>query len=293
MQNTHADMIQVLHDYMSDPETAWRIGEHAVFKRSPEEDAEVTLDHAGGLIVGDAGAVRIIASALTRLVPAEGLSDELWIQAGLLCLSSDDAAMGARSKLTELGNDMLAAQPIGRLGILFDLGLAAGEADICVRTDDDELCALLRARVGTSIAADLSELYDAFDAAGADFVVNSRLGRIESFGRRLSFEPLHGITPPEGYVAPMAFVPPRPIDGTPFDEATYGAFRVLYGIFADPALVQLKQSVSDALRDGAGPENVEIETPAERTAVAGLLRQLTARNGPSEALDRWRAALDL
>ncbi|MDD9928136.1 MAG: hypothetical protein OXR03_20100 [Rhodospirillaceae bacterium] len=43
MQNTHADIIQVIHDYMSDSGTAWRIGEQAVFVRDADEEVEISL----------------------------------------------------------------------------------------------------------------------------------------------------------------------------------------------------------------------------------------------------------
>jgi hypothetical protein len=78
----------------------------------------------------------------------------------------------------------------------------------------------------------------------------------------------------------------------PFDEATYGAFRILYGIFADPALVKLKQDVADALRTGDAPDVLTVEGPDERQAVAILLRQLARRGGLTENLSRWRETFE-
>lgn len=291
MQNTHANIIQVIHDYIADPETDWRIGEHAQFSRDAEEEVEISLDYTGGTILSETGMVRITVSAMTRLVPAEGLAGDLWVQAGLLCLREVDAAMSNRSVLTELGNDLLAARPIDTLATLFDLGRGYPHVDVCVRTADKALGASLRERVGSTVD-DGDPLFDAFTDAEADFVVTSRLGRIESFGRnRTPGRPLE-LAPPAGYLNCLTFAPPRPDSGGEFDEATYGAFRVLHGIFAEPALARLKSVVSDALRAGAGPETVEIDGEEARLAVAVLLRQLAQRDGTSENLSRWRSAID-
>ncbi len=291
MQNTHADLVQVIHDYMSDPETDWRIGEQAVFSRGAEEEVDISLDHAGGSILAQSGAVRVAVMANTRLVPAEGLSGDLWVQAGLLCLRDGDAGMARRTVLTELGSDMLAARSVDRLGTLFDLGRGGAQTDLCVRSADAELCALLRAREGSVMESD-DGVFDAIESAGADFVATSRLGRIETFGRQGSPDTALELAAPSGYANCLSFAPPRPDHAGPFDEATYGAFRVLYGIFADPALVKLKQSVGDALRNGGAPDSLNIGVPDERLAVAVMLRQLARRDGPSEILSRWLDAFE-
>ncbi len=132
VENTQANIIQVIHDYMSDAETAWHIGEHATFSRDKDDEKfKISLDHAGGLILSDTGAVRIAVTAMSRLVPAEGLTEELWVQAGLLFFRAGDAGMAKRPGITELGNDVIANQPIGRLAIMFDLGVGIPHGDIC------------------------------------------------------------------------------------------------------------------------------------------------------------------
>jgi len=292
VENRHSDIIQVIHDYMSDPETAWRIGNVAEFVRDADEDVEIALDYSGGSIVGAHGAVRIAAVAGARLVPAEGLTARSWDQAGLLCLPEGDAPMSRRKMLTELGNDLMAGRPVDRLGTLFDLGLGDDSVDLCVRTANPELCAALRAKIGETLAED-----DAFlrrlDDAGVDYVASSRLGRIETFGRRLvRLVPL-AASPPAGQTACMAFVPPQQAADGEFDEATYGAFRVLYGIFGDPSLVRLKESVAEAVRGGAEPGSIAAEGPEAKTAVAVTLRQIERRDGASDLLARWRASFDL
>jgi hypothetical protein len=289
--NTHGDVVQVIHDYMSDPGTAWLIGERATFSRTPDEDAEVTLDHAGGAIVAQDGAVRITAIARTRLAPMEGLTARSWSQAALLCQHDLDASMAQRGVLTELGSDMMAARPTDRIGILFDLGLGAAEADYCVRTSSTELRTLLRTKVGESISGEHAFL-DEIAAAGADYVALSKLGRIERFGERFPQPRGLELLAPAGYRACMTFAPPQQDADAVFDDATYGAFRVLYGIFADPVLVKLKEAVAEAIRDKADPNTITINNDEERTAVRVALRQLERKDGISETLTRWRRAFD-
>lgn len=292
MENRHSDMIQVVHDYMSDPETAWTINGCATFLRDRDEDVEVTLDHAGGSIVSEDGAVRITVNAMTRLAPVECLNGDSWAQAGLLCLRNGDSTMARRAVLTELGSDVMAARPADRMGILFDLGLGREFADCCIRTNDDALCETLRTRVGDSIADDAAFL-NAINEAGANYVTMSRLGRIETFGAAPYMRPTApSFPPPIGYDACMALVLPLQIAGTAFDEATYGAFRVLNGIFGEPAHRQLKQSVIDAVKNGDVPEIVSPVDDAERALIRVTLRQIERIDGVSENLTRWRGRYD-
>lgn len=291
MKNTHSDIVQVIHDYIADTETDWRIGERAIFSRGLDEEADISLDHAGGAIIGNSGAVRITAVANTRLAPVEAVMGETWSRAALLCLRCGDAAMANRTVLTELGNDMLAARPVDRLGHLFDLGLGVPEADCCIRTADPDLCEALRVRAGDSIA-DGDPLYNVIDAADADYVTVSRLGRIESFGLNQTPRNSLNLPAPDGYAACLAFVPPQQAVNAAFDEATYGAFRILYGIFADPVLVHLKADAMNGVRSGAAPGSVAAASDEQRAAVRVALRQIERLDGPSEALAQWRQAFE-
>lgn len=289
MENRHSDMVQVVHDYMSDPETAWTIDGYATFLRDRnDEEVEVALDHAGGSIISKDGAVRITVNAMTRLAPVECLNGESWAQAGLLCLRNGDSRMARRSVLTEMGSDMMATRPADRLGILFDLGLGREFVDCCIRTDDDALCKTLRKRVGEAIEDD-DALLNAISEAGADYVTMSRLGRVETFDTaptKRKDEPI--FPPPVGYDACIALVLPLQAADAAIDDATYGAFRVLSGIFGEPAHRQLKQSVMDAVRNGSAPDSVSSSNDAERTLIQVTLRQIERIDGASGNLMRWR-----
>jgi hypothetical protein len=135
-------MLQVIHDYMSDPQTAWQICSDGKFVARGDAPTEMKLDYTGGCIVTERGALRVTVNAMTRLAPSEALTreDGLWIQGALFCLPSADCAMSRRGTVTELGHDPLAARPEDRAGILFDLGTGGQTLDICVRTTDPALC---------------------------------------------------------------------------------------------------------------------------------------------------------
>ncbi len=286
MLNMHGDAIQVIHDYMSDPETVWAIGEQAIFSRSADEEAEISLDHAGGCIVGQLGAVRIAAIATMRLAPVEVPTADSWSRAALLCLRNFDASMGQRDVLTELGNDSMAARRIDSLGILFDLGVGAVEADYCVRTADAETCEFLRRHTGERVSKDAAFL-EKIESMGVDHIAVSRLGRIERFGKGPPGTRPLKIDVPDGYTACLQFVPPQQKAGSAFDEATHGAFRVLCGIFADLELFKLQTSVAEAVRGGLAADALLIQGAEERTAVRVALRHLERTDGRSETLEAW------
>ena len=62
-----------------------------------------------------------------------------WSQRVALCLPVDDCAMNRRTVLTELDADHEALKPEFRESILFDLGLGALQADLCVRIDNTDV----------------------------------------------------------------------------------------------------------------------------------------------------------
>ena len=283
MRNSHGDMLQVIHDYMSDPQTAWQICSDGKFVARGDAPTEMKLDYTGGCIVTERGALRVTVNAMTRLAPSEALTreDGLWIQGALFCLPSADCAMSRRGTVTELGHDPLAARPEDRAGILFDLGTGGQTLDICVRTTDPALCRLLRACIGESAGADVQM---AIDDAKADWIILSRLGRIEWFGARPDPAPLFALLPtPVGLHACLAFVSPQRTQSGEMDRATYETFQILLQTFAGPEMREFKQSVFDAVRAEKKPN---FDGPP-RDAVEIALRQLRYLDGPSDSLSAW------
>ena len=285
MRNSHQDMLQVIHDYMSDPETAWQICGDGEFSRRGDAQTQMQLDYSGGCLITERGALRVMIDAATRLAPSEALSldDDLWIQGALFCLPPANAAMPGRRVVTELGHDPLAARPEDRAGVLFDLGTGGPALDYGVRTVDPALCRLLRARIGGEAGADVQA---AIDDAKADHVIQTRLSRIEWFSARPDPAPMFGrLTALEGLHPCLAFVSPQRTADGEMDRATYETFQILLHTFADPEFLALKKSVFDAVRAGEKPNPNNSEP--RRNAVLIALRQLRYLDGPSELITAW------
>ena len=83
-----------------------------------------------------------------RLFASESTTRESWSQRIALCLPDDACAMSRRSVLTELGPDTAALREQDRTAMLFDLGLDALQADLCVRVADPDVAFRLRSHCG-------------------------------------------------------------------------------------------------------------------------------------------------
>jgi hypothetical protein len=79
----------------------------------------------------------------------------------------------------------------------------------------------------------------------------------------------------------------------PFDRAAYEDFQPLLRDFGDPALVRLKETVTDAVRADRTPDGLCLPTSrAGRAVVRVALRQLTHTDGHRPVLEAWRQAFD-
>ena len=70
VRNSHGDMLQVIHDYMSDPLTAWQICGDGEFMARGDTPSEMKLDYTGGCTVTERSALRITVNALPAWRPA-------------------------------------------------------------------------------------------------------------------------------------------------------------------------------------------------------------------------------
>jgi hypothetical protein len=79
----------------------------------------------------------------------------------------------------------------------------------------------------------------------------------------------------------------------PFDSAAYETFQTLLHGFGDPALVRLKEAVTEAVRADQAPDGFALPASrAERAAVRVALRQLAHTDGHHPMLAAWRQAFD-
>lgn len=314
----------LLHAALIQPETGWSMGSFgaiAEFHHVAGDPAPELLPGCGAATAR--GGVRLENIEAIRPVAWEALSPRphRWQQGVSLCLARDAAPMARRETLTEIGPDEGALREADRGAVLFDMGLAQPQVDFCIRTDDSELIALLRAEAGKSVTSPDCSAMPAILAAHPHRVALTRIGRVEVF-QKIGGPDTGGVSPmgphthvlpkllrarrthsantpiPEGLVPVAGLHPPSPVmdpmgADRDFDLKDFDAFQKLLGEYGDPDHGDLKTKIWNALAAGAGPDTI---TPPDgrhaRVALRVALRQAERRDGPSELLSRWRSAFD-
>jgi hypothetical protein len=308
--------------HMQDPGSQWSVGTFgaiAEFMRDSDEPALSDIDATAATVVTARGAIRFAAPDAVRPVATESVTTRGWNHRVALCLPVDACTMHRRTVLTELGADAEALRVEDRGAILFDLGLGALQADVCVRTDDPALIARLRQGVGRPVFDRDNPAMGAILAAGPHRVFVCRFGRIEVYQ---PIPPANGKSPdgphthvlpkllrsglthaateaiPEGLVPCAHVYPAHPAKdafgcATPFDAARHQAFQSTLRVFGDADIVDMKDRVLAALEAGAGPDAITVpETRHARAAVRVALRQAQAAGLKSSVLAQWVARHD-
>jgi hypothetical protein len=313
----------MLRHYVTDPTASWGLGTFgAVAEFHRTSDEPVSIDTGTPLQVYTArGALRIGSTQELRVCAYEqpGHASESWSHVLTLCLPAASSAMHRRTVLTECGPDDEALRPQDRSAVLFDLGLGTAQVDVCVRTADPETLTQLRAGLGHSLFAPGNPLMQVMPRLSPHRVFVCRFARLEVYQRI----PGHGETPPEGphthvlpdllrhqrthpatapipdgWVPCLSLYPANPIYDAlghprPFDQDAYEAFQTLLRGFGDPALVRLKETVTEAVRADQVPDEFALPTSrAGRAAVRVALRQLAHTDGHRPMLAAWRQAFD-
>jgi hypothetical protein len=314
--------VSLIGDYLADPLASWSIGTFgalAEFMRDVDEPVElVTSTAAVTAAVSTArGAIRVVASPQLRPVAFERPvgTDTHWAHSVALCLPEAASLMSRRTVVTELGPDSEAVRAQDRGGLLFDLGLGAPHVDACVRTQDAQTIACLRAAEGSrlldpgmGVAAELVRLQP-------HRVFISRAGRIEVF---TLIPPPHGKTPegphthllpvllasrrthahsdpiPPGWLPAAYLVPAHPLADLldrqiPFDRVRYDRFQALLRRYGDSTAVAAKREIIRAVLDGEPPSGHPLALHGTtRRATSLALRQLAYLNPDPVLLQRWR-----
>jgi len=227
--------------------------------------------------------------------------------------------MNRRTVLTELGPDVGALRPQDAAAILFDMGLGTLQADICIRTADPTLIAVLQAQAGRSLFEPGNPAMGALVAAGPHRVFLARFGRCEVYqpippadGRSpegphthvlpqlLRSGRTHAATEPvpEGFVPCAHLVPAHPLKdglGRPhaFDREAFLRFKALHDRLGDPALIELKLRAAQAFAVGHAPDAFEApRSRFGRQALRVFLRQAAFDGVDKARLNAWSAAFD-
>ena len=291
-------LIDILRRYIRDSEASWSCGSFgaiAEFARDPNEEAVISDD--GLAIVTAQGGMRLAPIGDVRPIAYElpGHHPEAWQHGLALCLPVGNCRLAGREVLTELGPDTLALRFDDREAILFDLGLAIGHADICVRTADPKTLGLLRSGAGCSLLSpDGLHLLREIARLNPHRVFSCRFGRIEVYQpipspkdktpsgphthvlpRLLVLRRTHAATLPipHGLVPCMTLFPPNPIsDGhggiRPFDGAQYEEFQHLWNRFGIPELAALKDAIFSTLSAGQSALPSDLLPPLDRSGRA-------------------------
>lgn len=311
--------IDLLHAQIADTDTQWSLGTFggiAEFSRDRDEKVSLTRSETGAAAVTARGGIAIELSDDCRPFAFECITRSSWSQRVALCLPADRCAMSRRSVFTELDVDREALQPQHRGSTLFDLGLGALQADLCVRLDDPDMVTRLRPYCGRPVFDPANPAMGMLLEVNPHRVFISRIGRIEVYQ---PIPPASGKSPdgphthvlpkllksgrshaatepiPEGWIPCAHLYPGHPVGdgGDPFDAEGHDWFQRMIERFGLPEHLAIKRRVADAIGAGEPPSNLTATLDRHgRTGVRIALRQLKAAGTAAPALKAWLAEFD-
>ena len=309
--------IDLLHAQIADAGTQWSLGTFggiAEFSRDRDEGVSLTRSETGAAAVTARGGVAIELSDDCRPFAFECITRSSWSQRVAFCLPARTCAMNRRTVLTELDVDHEALQPEHRGSILFDLGLGALQADLCVRLDDPDMATRLRRYCGRPVFGPTNSAMGMLLEVNPHRVFISRIGRIEVYQ---PIPPASGKSPdgphthvlpkllksgrshaatepiPEGWIPCAHLYPGHPVRdrGELFDTACHDSFQRVLERFGLPDFLAINRGVVDAIRAGEPPSNLALGRHG-RTGIRIALRQLKAAGTASPVLKAWLAEFD-
>lgn len=319
---TQATVAKLLAHQIADPDTQWSLGTFgaiAEFARDRDEPADLHASDEGVSAVTARGGIAIRVQGDVRPFASESLAKQHWNHRVAICLPEHACAMGRRAVLTELGPDAGALREQDRDGVLFDLGLDAPQADLCIRAADPKLADELRNHVGRAVFEPGNPAMGVILAANPHRVFISRIGRAEVYQ---PIPPHDGKSPegphthvlpkllrsgrthpatepiPEGFVPCAHFYPAHPAkdalgQARAFERARHDAFQQLLAELGAPESAAFKRDVIAAVVRGESPwTEARVAGRGARANVRIALRQMKAAGDASHALTAWLTAFD-
>ncbi len=315
-----AATIELLHRQIADADTQWSLGIFggiAEFSRDHDEPVSLSQSSHGVSAVTARGGIAITWSNHIRPLASESISKTGWSHRVALCLPARDCAMNRRTELTELGSDLDSLRPEDRGAILFDLGLGALQADLCVRVDDPNLVVKLRPHAGRPLFEMGNPAMGMILEANPHRVFMSRIGRIEVYQ---PIPPASGKSPegphthvlpkllksgrthpatepiPDGWIPCAHIYPPHSARDElgrprPFDDTRHEAFQHMLGTYGHPESLAIKRRIMQAIEDGEPPAAMAHDRDG-RNSVRIALRQMRAAGQASAVLAAWLAQFD-
>jgi hypothetical protein len=319
---SQAQISKLLTDQILDAGTQWSMGTFggiAEFSRDPGEPVKLTTSDQVVAAVTGRGGIAVRHPEGLLLFASEGITRLNWSHRVALCLPIGGCAMNRRHALTELGPDADALRAEDRDGVLFDLGLDALQADLCVRIADARPVAGLREHAGRSVFEPGNPAMGMILAASPHRVFISRVGRVEVYQpipavggkspdgphthvlpRLLKSRRTHPATEPvpDGWIPCAHFYPAHPAkddmgNSRPFDQARHDHFQQLLGLLGSPDSNATKRQVMAAIASEQPPFTPEAAASRNaRVSIRVALRQMKALNHPSRSLAAWLEAFD-
>ncbi len=316
------EIARLLRTHISDPNTQWSLGTFggiAEFSRDLDEPVELAAPGKIFSAVTARGGIAIELRDHLRPFASESITKQSWSHRVALCLPENECAMNRRSVLTELTEDVDAMREQDRNGILFDLGLDARQADLCVRIADPEIISRLRPYLLRSLFEPNNPAMGIILATNPHRVFVSRIGRIEVYQpipdargkspegphthvlpKLLKARRTHPATEPipDGWVPCAHLYPAHPAknamgEAQSFDAARHDAFQQLLEMFGHAEALATKKRVLAAVANEEHPESLH---PAQdrlaRTNIRIAIRQLSAATHPARTLSAWISMLD-
>lgn len=202
----------IIGAHLADPAVAWSLGSFgavAEFMRKPDEPAEASRGWPLSLVT-TRGAIGIrVEGDLASVAYTTPSRHEHRRHSGIaFCMPSDRSRMARRAVVTELGPDVSSLREEDRHTILFDVGLAQMQVDVCVRSGDPRVIERLRAACGRSIFDPAETLMRDMPDLSPHRVFISHAGRIEVFQ---GIPPMDGKSPdgPHTHVLPKLLAAER------------------------------------------------------------------------------------
>ncbi|MBV8848646.1 MAG: hypothetical protein JOZ16_03580 [Methylobacteriaceae bacterium] len=176
---------ETVSSYLADPAVSWSLGSFGAIAEFLRGEGEACAPAAARTLslVTARGAIAIECNDAMESVSYTTPSRHAHRShsAVAFCLPYERCAMARRSVVTELGADRSAVREEDHDAILFDMGLAQLQVDVCVRSRDPHVIARLRAATGTSIFDPAQTLMQEMPTLSPHRVFVSHAGRIEVY----------------------------------------------------------------------------------------------------------------
>ena len=281
--NTASGSIEItpfIEEHLRSAEHSWSIGISGAigeFMYDNDEHVDITVANDQISAITERGAMRIDVSSELKCIAYEEPSPctKSWSQSVAFCLPEPKANTPKYNVLTELGADHDAIVDSSSEKLLFDMGVGSSSLQFCVRTDDNELIAILRNNCGRPIFEPGNPASQAILDTSPARIVISALGRMEIenkiptsasevlVGPHTHLLPalLKSMRPgftglPEGYIEALTLYPEHPAfdkygQKRDFKQSAYDNFQKLLKTFGPQNYYQEKSLLKEKILQGA------------------------------------------